>query len=373
MDIIMRETDKFPRLDPMKKSVPIDDAEENAPSLRAQVANLVKSKTGIAVFGLIFITIFLSVCFQSERLLRAGVYDFFKMLGNEGFGVSYNIDSSYFFLRSGVDLDDIVVTAPEKAGGWVLRTGRLTVSASPFSARDITIKINGTQSLSTKETGDMRFVIANGEVALHLRSSKDPFSAKITFKDVQTASPRSMQGLSVSDVLLTLNRGISGEKGDAPLDFSLILNAVRLPARKNSHLPRLIEYVKLDGALSATPEDDRPFLSGWIYNGGTADVSHGEVIWEPFMTSFSGTFALNAAFEPMGAVVAKTYGLFDLLEILELDQVVRTSRASVARVVLGDRMTHENGEKHPSVTSPFSYQSGKVYAGELLLFDKNEK
>lgn len=369
MDIVMRETDKFPRLDPMKKSVPTDDAEENAPSLRAQVADLVKSKTGIAVFGLIFAAVFLSVCFQSERLLRAGVYDFFKTLGDEGFGVSYNIVSSYFPFKSGVYLDDVVVTAPEKAGGWVLRTGRVTVSASPFSARDVSVKTSGTQSLSTKETGDMRFVVANGGAVLRLPSAKQPFSARIVFKDVQTASPRSMRGLSASDVSLTLRR----ENPTGNVGFSLILNAVRLPQRKNSHLPRLIEYVKLDGALSAAPPDDRPFLSGWIYNGGTVDVSNGEIIWEPFMTSFSGTFALDAAFAPMGAVVAKTYGLFDLLEILELDKVVRTSRASVARVVLGELMKHENGEKRPSVTSPFSWQSGKVYAGEILLFDKNEK
>lgn len=371
MDIVMRETDKFPRLDPMKKSVPTDDdAEENAPSLRAQVADLVKSKTGIAVFGLIFAAVFLSVCFQSERLLRAGVYDFFKTLGDEGFGVSYNIVSSYFPFKSGVYLDDVVVTAPEKAGGWVLRAGRVTVSASPFSARDVSVKIGGTQSLSTRETGDMRFVVANGGAVLRLPSAKRPFSARIFFKDVQTASPRSMQGLSVSDFSLAIRR----ENPTGGTSFSLILNAVRLPQRKNSHLPRLIEYVKLDGALSAAPRDgERPFLSGWIYNGGAVDVSNGEIIWEPFMTGFSGTFALDAAYAPMGAVVAKTYGLFDLLEILELDKVVRTSRASVARVVLGELMKHENGEKRPSVTSPFSWQSGKVYAGEILLFDKNEK
>ena len=89
------------------------------------------------------------------------------------------------------------------------------------------------------------------------------------------------------------------------------------------------------------------------------------------MASFSGTFGVNNSFELIGASVAKVYSFFELLDMLEKGEYIRPSRVSVAKVVLGEKLKTETGETQASITTPFSFQSGKIYAGPVLLYDKS--
>ena len=116
---------------------------------------------------------------------------------------------------------------------------------------------------------------------------------------------------------------------------------------------------------------EKPLLKDWLDNSGTVEIKKGEIIWKPLMAEFSATAALNGALEPTVAATAKAYGFFDMLEILENEHIVSSGNLSVAKVVLGPRLTVEHGENRPSLSTSFSYQDGNLYAGQIVLIEKN--
>lgn len=368
----MIDPKKLPRLKPQSPAAgtPADIPEE---SLLSQIIGVFSSPKGVLLSCAVAFAVYAGVCLQGERLLRSGIYAVLKELGDNGFGISYSAPSSNPAFKSGVNLDDLVITAPAEIGGWTLKAGRIGISSNPFTPRTVTVKTNGTHSLTTGVIGDIRLIVGRGDVTIRLPSGKDPLTVSAAFKNVQAASPKSMQGFSVASLSLNARRDAAREK-TAALSFDLETNGIALPAYMRRNLPVNADLLRLTGSVEGIPSESngKSVWAGWTANSGTVEIKRGEIIWKPFMADFSGTFGFNAAFEPAGACVAKVYGLFDLLDMLVKDDYVRSSRVSVAKVVLGEKLKRENGESQPSVTSPFSLQSGKIYAGQILLFDKND-
>lgn len=370
----MLDSSKLPHLQPQRPAERQDDPQEE--TVWEQIIGVFSGKRGVLLASCLSLLIYVSVCFQGERLLRDGVYNVLKELGEDGFGISYSAPSSYLAFKSGLNLDDIVITAPEKMGGWTLKAGRITVTGNPFTPRTIEINANGTHSLTTKTIGDIRLIVGKGEITLHLPSKDEPLSLEAVFKNIQTAAPKSMEGFAVADFSLTLNQNaVSAESGDIPpVFFTAVSNNIRLPAYMAQHLPALAEYVHFSGVVSElTADAEKSLLTNWTQSGGTAEITRGEIIWKPFIASFSGTFGFNESFEMIGASVAKVYGFFDLLDMLEKGGYMRSSHVSVAKVVLGEKLKRDAGEPQTSLTSPFSFQSGKIYAGPVLLYDETGK
>ena len=367
----MIDPNKLPHLQPQRPdSTTEDDFQEE--SLFEQVIHLFSGKKGVFLACSISFMIYISVCFQGERLLRSGVYNVLKELGEDGFGISYSAPSSYLAFKSGLNLDDVVITAPEKMGGWVLKTGRITVTSNPFTPKTIEIKANGTHALITKVIGDIRLIVGSGEITLHMPSKNAPLSIDAVFKNIQAAAPKSMDGFAIADFSLTVQKNVAHENTIPPMSFSIVASNIRLPAYITQHFPARAEYVRLNGILSGlTTNAEKSLLTNWTETGGTMEITQGEIIWKPFMASFSGTFGFDNSFEMIGAAVAKVYGFFDLLDMFENGGYIRTSHVSVAKVVLGEKLKKDPGENQASLTSPFSFQSGKIYAGPILLYDEN--
>lgn len=369
----MIDPNKLPHLQPQQPDLTTEDDFQEE-SLFEQIIHVFSGKKGVLLASCISLMIYVSVCFQGERLLRTEVYNFLKKLGEDGFGISYSAPSSYLAFKSGLNLDDVIITAPEKMGGWVLKTGRITVTSNPFTPKTIKIKANGTHSLTTSTIGDIRLIVEDSGIILKLPSSDEGGSLEAVFKNVQAAAPKSMEGFHISDLSLTARQEKQGTKNFSPVIFSIVSNNIHLPAYIRQHLPNTAEYVRLNGTLSTLkPYEETTLLTNWTNAGGSVDITQGEIIWKPFMSSFSGTFSLNASFDLLGAAVAKVYGFFDLLDMLETGNYIRPSNVSVAKVVLGEKLKKEPNETQFSITSSFSFQSGKIYAGPVLLYDETEQ
>lgn len=367
----MLDPSKLPHLQPQQSHTETqDDLPEE--TVWEQIINVFSGKKGVLLACGLSLMIYISVCFQGERLLRSGVYNVLKELSEDGFGISYSAPSSYLAFKSGLNLDDVVITAPEKMGGWILKTGRITVTSNPFTPRTVEIKANGTHSLTTKTIGDIRLIVGEGEITLRLPSKDEPLSLDAVFKNIQSAAPKSMEGFAVSDFSFNLQQETAAKGAVPPFSFTIISNNVHLPAYMAQHLPPVMEYARLKGVISGlTADTEKSLLTNWTESGGTTEITQGEIIWKPFMASFSGTFGLDNSFETVGASVAKVYGFFDLLDMFEKGGYMRPSHVSVAKVVLGEKLKKEAGETQASITSPFSFQSGKIYAGPILLYDEN--
>ena len=368
----MLDTSKLPHLQPQ----PADSKETPAQKPPAgQTTSVFFNKKSVIYTLSAIVLIYFSLCLQGEHLLRQGLFQVFKELGQDGLGVSYNAPSSYFALKSGINLDDLVITAPERMGGWVLEAGRITISNTPFSPRQITVQMNGTHSLKTRTIGDIRLVVGQGEIKLRLPDNKTPFSLRLLLKQVQTASPKSMEGFFISNMEIKAHRILQNtEKDDEKLfRFSLYSDAIHLPAYISRHLPPLLQKFDLQGTVSGhSVEETASFLTGWLNSSGTVEIEGSDIVWPPFSAQINGTFGLNGSFEPVGAGLMKTYGFFNLLDMLQKGDYLRPRRVSVAKVVLGEEIKKDAAQKD-ALTTAFSIQSGKIYMGPVLLYDRQEK
>ena len=322
----MLDPNKLPHLQPQKPESKEDQPQE---FLLSQIISAFSSKKGLTYLCCAFVLIYISLCVQGEHLLRQGVYRVFKELGQEGFGVSYNAPSSYLAYKSGLNLDDLVVTAPEKMGGWVLKTGRISISSTPFTPRTVIIKVNGTHSLTTKTIGDIRLIVGQGDFKLHLPSRKEQLTVSGDLKNIQSASPKSMAGFSVSD--LSLTAALSQDSADkASVPFTFQADQIHLPAYMAQHLPPVLQTVRLNGTFSdITNDETKTFLANWMNNSGTAEIKQGEIDWHPFSASFNGTFGLNGSYELIGAGIAKMQGFFTNY----FDQIIISSIAGYEYMV----------------------------------------
>ena len=349
----MLDINKLPRLQPNSAA-----RTEKKRITAKEIAGFFTSSRGIvAVF--VFIFVLVSVLnLYAERRLRAQVYAAFKEIGANGFGVSYRIKSSFADFTGGVHLDGVVLTAPAKMGGWELKTARLSVSANPLTGK-IDLKFSGTHSLKTQTNDDIRFIVDEGEAVFQ----KSPAALSVSVKNVQTASPKNWAGFAVGDIAFRAEKA-----GESEVAFDLTVNRTTPPDALTPPLPPVADYLYLKGSLPCPSADDAaPVLTKWLNSGGIVEIGQAEAIWQPFMAQLSGTIGFDDGFEPTAAAVGKVYGFFDLLDKLAQTGAVGQSQVSLAKIVLGGRVKQAAGEVRPSLTSAFSLQNGKIYAGQVPL------
>lgn len=365
----MLNTSKIPNLQPNVKN-PAPDKRHG--SLFAEMRGAF-GKKGWQLLLLTLLMMYFAVCWQGERVLRARVFNFFKEIGANGFGVSYKEPkSSFLALQSGLYLDDLTVTAPKSMGGWQFKAGRISITLNPLAPRNISFSMRGTHSLKTEKYGDIRFIADDARADINTGSKLSPASVKIYIQNVRSGTQNALAGSAFERLFFRLKKIPAKHDGLASFSYSFQTENIVLPAGKHQSLPKTVEYLYLSGEIDGISQQrEKPLLKDWLDNSGTVEIKKGEIIWKPLMAEFSATAALNGALEPTVAATAKAYGFFDMLEILENEHTISSGNLSVAKVVLGPRLTVEHGENRPSLSTSFSYQDGNLYAGQIVLIEKN--
>lgn len=364
----MLNVNKLPNLKPRPKAPPPEPAEKE--TLLRQLKNGL-GRNGYVFIGLTLCLIYFMICFQGERILRAGTYAVFREIGANGFGVSYSRPkSAYLALKSGIYIDDLIITAPEHMGGWQWKAGRITAAMNPFTPGTVSIFLRGTHALSLPSLGNVRLIAENAEITVTRPASKTGFSGLLELGNVQATAPASLSGAKLSKAVLKISRAPGHFENGLAYAYSFSADDLYLPAEAAKELPPKVQYINLAGLVNGfSIKREKPLLNDWLDNSGTVEITRGEIIWKPFMAEFTGTLGFDPSFEIMAASTAKVYGLFDLLERLSKQGAVRPSTLSVAKVVLGSKLKTEAGESQASLTSPFSIQFGKLYAGQVVLYD----
>lgn len=365
----MLNTSKIPNLQPNVKNYPPD---RHQGSLFAELRGSF-GKNGWRLLVLTLLMMYFAICWQGERVLRNRVFNFFKEIGANGFGVSYKEPkSSFLALQSGLYLDDLTVTAPKSMGGWQFKAGRISITLNPLAPRNISFSMRGTHSLKTQKYGDIRFIADDARADINTGSQQTPASVKIYIQNVRSGTQNALAGSAFERLFFRLKKIPAKHDGLESFSYSFQTENITLPAGKFQNLPKTVEYLYLSGEIDGVSRQrEKPLLKDWLDNSGTVEIKKGEIIWKPLMAEFSATAALNGALEPTVAATAKAYGFFDMLEILENEHIVSSGNLSVAKVVLGPRLTVEHGENRPSLSTSFSYQDGNLYAGQIVLIEKN--
>ena len=356
---------ELPRLDPRTKNTP-PPSKENLPSVQ-QAFSLFLKRYCVLLFvpALIFYFIY---CNRTEKTLQNGVYEVLREIGSNGFGVKYSKPKgSFFAFTGGIYIDDLVLIAPEKMGGATIKASRIELSANPLNPQNVLVQMHGAFSVTKKDGTEIRLQVQEMQARFFAQNSKKSPSLKITVENLISIS--GIHHFKLGFLSLETSQRSVEMNGQMSFDYVLDVNQLRL-ADEWRPLPELAEFVRLEGIVQGiSSRRDKPLIDDWLKNSGTLEIKKGEIVWQPLMSEFSATFGINPSFQSIVAASAKVYGFFNFLDILERMNVVRSADVSVAKIVLGQRLKVEDGETRLSLTSPFTWQFGKFYAGPVLLFD----
>ena len=336
---------------------------EKTPALEKVCDFLFMGKHGFVFVFVAVLLVYLMFCVATERALKKSVYNIMREIGANGFGVSYTTETSYHALTSGLYIDNFVLTAPESLGGWTLKTGRLTVSAFPFSEK-ATLRFDGTHSLTTRNIGDIRLNVVKGRIDYKKPTSSEPFAVLAEVELMTAAAPASMAGFSVRRFQAEIS-----PLNPTAFSFQTETDDLILPAYLSYYLPRTVAHLTATGKLTGFSEKrEKPLWADWTDNGGLVELDNAEIVWEPFMGKATGTLAFDGSYRMSGALMAKLYGFFDLLDALDKGSYLQSANVSVAKVVLGENLKKENGEAIESLTASVGLQSGMLYVGPVRLY-----
>ncbi|MBU0724879.1 MAG: DUF2125 domain-containing protein [Alphaproteobacteria bacterium] len=254
------------------------------------------------------------------------------------------------------------IQAEGAATPWSWRSSTLLLEARPWNLRHIRFEAPEAQTLHFGLLTDRtRFDIvgSSGVIGLDSRyqaASIDADLGALTASDSGKAVLASAAGLDI---------GLA--RNDAALD-------IRLSARDVE--PRMAMDLPVQGAaqidltaslLGPLPQQSgEAALAAWRDAGGTLEIRHVLLDWQPIRLEGDGTLALDRALQPIGAFSAEIEGHDKLLDGMAQMGLVRPDDARMGQVALG-LLTREGRQGRPVLKAPVSLQDGFVFLGPLRL------
>ncbi|MDX2144074.1 MAG: DUF2125 domain-containing protein [Rhodospirillaceae bacterium] len=272
------------------------------------------------------------------------------------------------------------MSAPITHGGWTWRTAAVRLKARPWSPLTFTVDLAGRHTLAGAWTppGVAAWIMA----------------AQADIKPVLTTEAR------VAEISLALKDLTIAERADAAPVFSLARGNFRVaksppePEQENpiwrleldaarvglangaklgpfaSRLEAARLVADLVGPVTAGPLPTA--VEAWRRAGGTIEVRDFFLEWAPLSVSASGTLSVDERLQPIGAVTAKFRGFFETVDALTTQGLVRSTQASMAKVMLGLLARTPEGGGAPELNLAVTLQDRKLYTGPVALMDMPE-
>ena len=114
------------------------------------------------------------------------------------------------------------------------------------------------------------------------------------------------------------------------------------------------------------PAPPRQAATAWRDAGGTLELERVALRWGTLAVTGSGTMALDAELQPIGAFSAAVEGYDELLTALVGAGRVRSNDAGLARMALGFLAKPGPGGR-PQIAAPFTIQAGQMLLGPVKL------
>jgi hypothetical protein len=263
----------------------------------------------------------------------------------------------------------VVVTYPawsmSRPERWSWRTDHISLWSEPWRPNRFTVDLVGTHEVNGAWTpvgvlnvqrAELRPTFALdgrvGEVALSIEK------LDLGAKDAQPLIQLASGALSVARM--------PGQ--DTPVS-RLSLSVDELSAAGLDDLSPRLKTARLTADLmgEVAPGPLPSALSVWREGGGTVEVREVYLDWPPLTVSGSGTLALDDQLQPIGAMTAKFTGFFETVDALSARGLVRTSDASMARIVLGILARTPQGGGPAEINLAVTAQNRKLYTGPLPL------
>lgn len=309
--------------------------------------------------------------FVAAMQLRSGLESWATELRRDGFTVEYRgpaLTGFPFAVRA--LLEAPAVAGPTGSRAWRWRAAAATVEIVPWNFSRLTARAPGRHEFHFK---DQAREFAFDGTAVALSAALEFSAARLVHADVEGKGIAASGGTAAGARIERLSARFAvpqapGSDHTAPtLGFNAVLESARLPDRIEAALGRDIAGLALKGqvlgAIGAGPPEKA--LAAWRDAGGTVKLDRVETAYGPLVVKGEGTLALDGAMQPIGAFTARITGLFDTVDRLRDQGLVRGRDAVTAKVVLGAFMRKDAGG--PTLNIAVTVQDRKVFVGPVAL------
>lgn len=273
-----------------------------------------------------------------------------------GFPFSFRADAQEVLLRDPALAEPAEVRVPRlsaEAHSWNFRVWRLTAPeglTATFGPPDKTVA-----KLTAREATGM--VAPNGDAGATVQIGLDDMALdagmRVAARDIELSlslpphPPQSADERAIAVVL-------------AVRDVTMPV----VPAPLRNPLDEITFAAALMGPVPAAPL--RKAASAWRDAGGTVELERVAVRWGTLAVTGSGTAALDAELQPIGAFSGAIEGYDELMSALVAAGRLRPGDAGLARMALGFLAKPGPGGR-PQITAPFTIQDGQMLLGPVKL------
>lgn len=314
----------------------------------------------------------------------------------EGYEIAYDAPAiGGFPFRLEARLENPVIGSPSpETGGqrWRWAGPRLTLHARPWTPLDAEASAPGRHDVDIW-SGDAprHFVLdateAVGQASFGTDGKVNAASAR--FADLLIAEADSEdRSLVAGTASIALQRGAAegGDHTKPSLGFQLALGGLVLPPDADTPLGREVETLEIAGAVlgridapGGAPGDApreapeapdarlRDALARWRDDGGTLDLASVIAHWGELHLTGSGTFALDGALQPIGAMSTTISGHDAVIDALVAEGVVTARDGGLAKILLAVLSRPSPVDGTPELTAPLTFQDGYLWAGPAKL------
>ena len=114
------------------------------------------------------------------------------------------------------------------------------------------------------------------------------------------------------------------------------------------------------------PGPRRQALAAWRDDGGTIELRALTLAWGPLAVAASGTLALDADMQPIGALSATIAGYDGIIDALIVRHAIRPNDGALAKLALG-LIAKKRPDGTPELGAPITLQDGALFLGPARL------
>lgn len=315
---------------------------------------------------------------------RDAVRDWAQDRREKGYEVMWSaLETSGFPGTVTVTLRDPQVRFPEDQGGGGWASSVLSVWAKPWAPNRLTITageehlvnfVSGGRVYTTRTTADAATAVVD------ITRDGGLSYGRIDLAGVRTEGVSQLAAVELGGLTAAFEHNPGGraslfertEARDTGTFGALSLDLRDLQLPPDAALPtgRLLQEATLKAIVTQDLPDGpnlKARLRQWQENGGTMEVDRLTLAAGPMRLGAVGTMTLDDWLQPQAALTAQLRGFFEALDDLERQGVIRSSDASIAKVILGGMSTRPPDGGPRALALPITVQERMLYLGPVAL------
>jgi hypothetical protein len=304
--------------------------------------------------------------------LRDATLNWIADLRARGYEISYStMDREGFPGIARIDLTAPTVTAPKGASSWTWSGDRLAAQIEPFDPTRLTLRLDGAQKLTVLQNGTPLTYTGFVEKLTAVLVQNEPLPVgELKARNLTLAATHSDDLFAAADLEMTASyaRSSSDAGGDG-YDFTVSANNLQVPAGLDLPLGNTIGSLQLQATVLGTlqPPPWPEALERWRDAGGTIEITKLDFKYGPLTVDATGTLALDARGQPMGAFSAGGTGFLETIDILRQREILKKWEALGAKLVL-NALTGPPAQGAPPARVPLTLQNQTVFVVSVPVF-----